>query len=91
MSRLAIMKEMSSPSPRGLSAAVSSSERGSIWPKYSVADREPFWAFVGTTRRLLAQDSDTAKNMVAKHYKKRHIRDILGRTKIFSVILMTLL
>ena len=23
------------------------------------------------------------------HYKKRHIRDILGRTKIFSVILMT--
>ena len=26
-----------------------------------------------------------------RHYKKRHIRDILGRTKIFSVILMTLL
>ena len=27
----------------------------------------------------------------AFHYKKRHIRDILGRTKIFSVIHMTLL
>ena len=26
-----------------------------------------------------------------KHYKKRHIHHILGRTKIFSVILMTLL
>ena len=25
------------------------------------------------------------------HYKKKHIRDILGRTKFFSVILMTLL
>ena len=25
------------------------------------------------------------------HYKKRHIRDILGRTKKISVILMTLL
>ena len=25
------------------------------------------------------------------HYKKRHIRDILGRMKFFSVLLMTLL
>ena len=31
------------------------------------------------------------KYIDSNHYKKRHIRDILGRTNFFSVILMTLL
>ena len=30
-------------------------------------------------------------NYYERHYKKRHIRDILGRTKFFSIIHMTLL
>ena len=38
MSKPATMKEMSSPSPSGLPAAASSSERERMCPKYAKAD-----------------------------------------------------